>query len=99
MVFVCLWVYFVSGVIYVLYVWIWTLTTQLQTNPSLNSYKVLGILTKDHLLTVLYLALLENKGTLTSVGNWNLLQRVASQGLHYCGIVYNLVHVRIGFPD
>ena len=64
--FVCLFVYFVSGVIYVLvlYAWIWTLTTQLQTHPSLNSYKVLGI---DSQKTICWQFLLENKGTLTQL--------------------------------
>ena len=65
MVFVCLFVYFVSVVILYACLNLNILTTQLQTNQSLNSCKVLGILTKDHLLTVLYLALLGNKNTLT----------------------------------
>jgi len=46
--FICLFVYFVSGVILYVCLNLNIITTQLQTNPSLNSCKVLGILTKDH---------------------------------------------------
>lgn len=68
MVFVCLLVYFVSGVILCVCLVCMNLNINYSTSNKPESQQLQSTwhsLTKDHLLTVLYLALLENKGTLT----------------------------------